>query len=151
MIVVSSEKNSQKKSCYLKKKSRNHLSPKKPSNLKKNHATFPQKILWKIKIESQYKGQKKFKKKRKNTLTTVTAVTTITTANKHILFIYFLRLFGKSNFTHLTTDVMFSGQRFAILAMFSRWASLSMSPGRVQSFLMRPNITKTRESSHGIK
>ena len=26
--------------------------------------------------------------------------------------------FGKSNFTHLTTNVMFSGQRFAILAMF---------------------------------
>ena len=26
--------------------------------------------------------------------------------------------FGKRNSTHLTTDVMFSGQRFAILAMF---------------------------------
>ena len=26
--------------------------------------------------------------------------------------------FGKRNFTHLTTDVMLSGQRFAILAMF---------------------------------
>ena len=29
-----------------------------------------------------------------------------------------LRTFGKSNLTHLTTNVMFSGQRFAILAMF---------------------------------
>ena len=28
------------------------------------------------------------------------------------------RIFGKSNLTHLTTDVMFSGQRFAIIAMF---------------------------------
>ena len=26
--------------------------------------------------------------------------------------------FGKSYLTHLTTDAMFSGQRFAILAMF---------------------------------
>ena len=31
---------------------------------------------------------------------------------------YFLSTFGKSNLTHLKTDVMFSGQRFAILAMF---------------------------------
>ena len=31
---------------------------------------------------------------------------------------YFLSTFGKSNLTHLTTDVMFSGQHFAILAMF---------------------------------
>ena len=28
------------------------------------------------------------------------------------------KLLGKSNLTHLPTDVMFSGQRFAILAMF---------------------------------
>ena len=33
-------------------------------------------------------------------------------------FIYFLRNFGKGSLTHLTADVMFSGQRFAILAMF---------------------------------
>jgi hypothetical protein len=31
---------------------------------------------------------------------------------------YFLSTFGKSKSTHLTTDVMFSGQRFAILLMF---------------------------------
>ena len=31
---------------------------------------------------------------------------------------YFLSTFGKRNLTHLTTDVMFTGQRFAILAMF---------------------------------
>ena len=29
-----------------------------------------------------------------------------------------LNIFGKSNLRHLTTDVMFSGQRFAFLAMF---------------------------------
>ena len=33
-------------------------------------------------------------------------------------FIYFLRNFGKGSLTHLTADVMFSGQRSAILAMF---------------------------------
>ena len=35
-------------------------------------------------------------------------------------FFYFLGTFEKCNLTHLTTDVMFSGQRFAILAMFSK-------------------------------
>ena len=40
-----------------------------------------------------------------STVHSVTAVTTFST-------------FGKSNFTHLTTNVMFLGQRFAILAMF---------------------------------
>ena len=30
----------------------------------------------------------------------------------------FYSTFGKRNLTHLATDVMFSGQRFAILAMF---------------------------------
>ena len=33
-------------------------------------------------------------------------------------FLFSLGNFGKSNLTHLTTDVMFSGQQFAILAMF---------------------------------
>ena len=33
---------------------------------------------------------------------------------------YLLSTFGNNNLTHLTTDVMFSGQRFAILAMFSK-------------------------------
>ena len=37
---------------------------------------------------------------------------------KYIFFKNFLSIFGKSNLTHLTTDVTFSGQRFAILAMF---------------------------------
>ena len=34
------------------------------------------------------------------------------------IYIYFLSTFGQSNLTYLTTDVMFSGQRFAILAIF---------------------------------
>ena len=50
-------------------------------------------------------------------LTTVTTVTVVTTV---IFFIiYFLSTFELSNLTDLTTDVMFSGQRFAILAMFT--------------------------------
>ena len=32
--------------------------------------------------------------------------------------VYLLISFAKSNLTQLTTDVMFSGQRFAIIAMF---------------------------------
>jgi hypothetical protein len=48
----------------------------------------------------------------------LTTSTTITTVNKQIFKIYSLSFFGKSNLTHLTTDVIFSGQRFAILAMF---------------------------------
>ena len=46
-------------------------------------------------------------------LTTVHTVTAVTTA-KNILF----STFGKRNLTHVTTDMMFSGQRFAIVAMF---------------------------------
>ena len=45
--------------------------------------------------------------------------TTITTVNLQVFKIHILSFFGKSNSTHLTTDVMFSGQRFAILAMFN--------------------------------
>ena len=48
------------------------------------------------------------------TVTTVTAVTTVTS------FLNFLSIFGKSNLTHMTIDVMFSGQRFAILTMFQQ-------------------------------
>ena len=44
-------------------------------------------------------------------LTTVTTVTPVNNVNK-----YFLSTFVKSNLIHLTTDMMFSGQRFAILA-----------------------------------
>ena len=40
--------------------------------------------------------------------------TTVTTVKN----IYFLSTFANSNSTHLTTDVMFSGQHFSILAMF---------------------------------
>ena len=46
-------------------------------------------------------------------------LTTVTTVKYIYVYIYFLSTFGKSNWTYLTTDVMFSGQRFAILAMFS--------------------------------
>ena len=45
------------------------------------------------------------------TVTTVTAFTTVT-------FFYYHSTLGKSNLTHSTNDVMFSGQLFAILAMF---------------------------------
>ena len=44
---------------------------------------------------------------------------TIVTAVK--VFFYFLSTFWKWNLTHLTTDVMFSGRRFAIIAMFSSY------------------------------
>ena len=44
--------------------------------------------------------------------------TTSPQKNHAIFFFYFLSTLGKCNLTHLTTDVMFSGQRFAILAMF---------------------------------
>ena len=39
---------------------------------------------------------------------------------KNYIYIYinFLSTCGKSNLTYLTPNVMFSGQRFAILAMF---------------------------------
>ena len=38
----------------------------------------------------------------------------------NLIFYFFLlyQFFLKGNLTHLTTDVIFSGQRFAILAMF---------------------------------
>ena len=41
--------------------------------------------------------------------------------------IYFFSSFGKSYLIHLTTNVMFSGQRFAILAMFYIFPSSSVS------------------------
>ena len=46
--------------------------------------------------------------------TNVTTVTAVTPLKKK----YFRSTFGKNNMTHLTTDVIFSGQRFAILVMF---------------------------------
>ena len=56
-------------------------------------------------------------------VTVVTVVRTImqplhTKSHNLSFFFYFFIFFGKSNLTHLTADVMFSGQRFAILAMF---------------------------------
>ena len=66
-------------------------------------------------------------------LTVVTVVTVVSSDNNQatspqkksrnlfifclFIYFYFLSILGKSNLTHLTTNVMFS-QRFAILAMF---------------------------------
>ena len=59
----------------------------------------------------------------------MTAVTVVTVVrkltqplHKKIMQHFFLLVsfFGKCNLTHLTTNVMFSGQRFAILAMFRK-------------------------------
>ena len=50
-------------------------------------------------------------------------LTTVTTVKKNK---YFFSCFGKSYLTHLATDVMFSGQRFAILAMFINCSTFSM-------------------------
>ena len=55
------------------------------------------------------------------TVPTVTAVTTIKKEKK----VYFLSTFRKSNLRHLTTNEMFSGQRFAILAMLRFGNNLS--------------------------
>ena len=52
---------------------------------------------------------------------------------KHFSSSYFLSTFGKSNLTHLKTDVMFSGQRFAILAMFLG----DFSPNLLPSYFMK--------------
>ena len=71
-------------------------------------------------------------KSTKKVVTVVTTVTVVTVVRKitqphhkknlttffFIIIFNFLSYFGKGNLTHLTTDVMFSGQRFAILAMF---------------------------------
>ena len=55
-------------------------------------------------------------------MTAVTVVIVLkklpTSQKKQQKKLFFLSIFGKSNLTHLTTDVMFSGQRFAIIAMF---------------------------------
>ena len=50
-------------------------------------------------------------------------------ATSQLLFLIFkiFNTFRKSNLTHWTTDVMFSGQRFVILAMFSYCFLLSSS------------------------
>ena len=63
-------------------------------------------------------------------VTAVTVVTVVRSETNHatshqknlrnhiVYFLNFLSTFGKSNLTHLTTNVMFSGQRFEILAIF---------------------------------
>ena len=57
----------------------------------------------------------------------MTAVTVVTVVRKikqplekkiNYPFFYFLGTIGNCNLTHLTIDEMFSGQRFAIVAMF---------------------------------
>ena len=56
---------------------------------------------------------------------------------KKNLFLYFLSTFGKSNLTHLTKDVLFSGQRFAILAkFFGEVAQFSHLLTRVPDFFL---------------
>ena len=52
------------------------------------------------------------------TIVTVIIVTEVTVVILTKVTVVFLSTFGKSNLTHLITDVMFSGQRFSILAMF---------------------------------
>ena len=64
-----------------------------------------------------------------------------------LLFFYFLSTFGKRNLTHLTTDVLFSGQRFAILAMFRidiherSGAQLSINYVFLSNFARPDNLT----------
>ena len=73
------------------------------------------------------KSSEKVKKLIKNTV--VTAVSAVTVVRKItqtlqkklcnlFSFLLLCQFLGKCNLTHLTTDVMFSGQRFAIPAMF---------------------------------
>ena len=68
---------------------------------------------------------KSVKKVQKNTIVTAMTVVTVVrkitqTLHKKILQPLFLlcHFFGKCNSTHLTINVMFSGRRFVILAMF---------------------------------
>ena len=66
---------------------------------------------------------------------TVTAVTTI-------YFFTFLVL-GKCNLTHLTDDVMFSGQRFAILAMFIHEIGMEFFIMKIFFFILKNKGVKT--------
>ena len=99
-------------------------------------------------------------------MTVVPVVTVVSSETNHayslqkilqpLLFKNFLRTFWKSNLTHFTTDVMFSGQRFAILAMFFwflplgepikySWSSLApMSPPQGQKDLAAGGGSKKR-------
>ena len=53
-------------------------------------------------------------------VTVVTLVTVMSSEKTHTTshFFYLLITLGKRNLTHLTADVMFSGQLFVILAIF---------------------------------
>ena len=55
--------------------------------------------------------------------------------------------FGKCNLTHLTNDMMFSGQRFAILAMFSSvWGRNRQNTTKYA--LKRPNLPLKRPKTY---
>ena len=60
-------------------------------------------------------------------------------------FFYSLNMFGKSNLTHWTTDVMFSGQPFAILTMFFL---LWQERGSILHLKCLKNINKCLNFSH---
>ena len=49
-------------------------------------------------------------------------------------FIYFFSTFGKGNLTHLTTNVILSGHRFAILTMFLLRGCMILWVERLQDF-----------------
>ena len=66
-----------------------------------------------------------------------------------ICFFHSLNIFGKSNLTHLTTDVMFSGQRFAILAMFC-WDNHQDETSHIYFFILKKCFIKEIESSNCI-
>ena len=75
----------------------------------------------------------------------MTAVTVVTEVRKNhatspqsrnlSFFFYCLSTFRKSNLKQLTTDMMFSGQRFAILAMFCVKMLRDFSLKRLRDFL----------------
>ena len=76
--------------------------------------------LSKVSNNSFQSTEKVLKKEKK--VTVVTAVRVVTVVKKKSRNLsknsIFFNTFWKSNLTHLTTNVMFSGQHFAILAMF---------------------------------
>ena len=94
---------------------------------RKNHKRLP----WEHHIGCQmcqiacFKSTEKVNLKKNAVVTAVTKVAVVKTImqplHKKILnlyFFFFLSTFGKSNLTHLTANVMSSGQHFAILPMF---------------------------------
>ena len=64
-------------------------------------------------------------------------------------FFYFLSTFRKCNLTHLTTDVMFSGQSFVILAMFGEIFVTSLQIfEEVACFLREKNSAQSFETKN---